>query len=77
MSEPLSSENAFETPREGDLRLEHVDKLLTDTYTAKNPGTLGFHEGTRLTRNHCIESRVTWLKTLSPPGIPKTGVLRD
>ena len=47
---PLSSENAFETlcsrvqdqeAREGDLGLEHVDKLLTDTYTANNPGTLG------------------------------------
>ena len=75
MSEPLSSENAFETlcsrvqdqeAREGDLGLEHVDKPLTDTYTAKNPATLGFQEGTRLTRNHCIESRVTWLENLEP-----------
>ena len=75
MSEPLSSENAFETlcsrvqdqeAREGDLGLEHVDKPLTDTYTAKNPGTLGFQEGTRLTRNHCIESRVNWLENLEP-----------
>ena len=72
---PLSSENAFETlcsriqeqeAREGDLGLEHVDKLLTDTYTAKKPGTLGFQEGTRLTRNHCIESRVTWSENLEP-----------
>ena len=70
---PLSSENAFETlcsrvqdqeAREGDLGLEHVDKPLTDTYTAKKPGTLGFQEGTRLTRNHCIESRVKWLENL-------------
>ena len=75
MSEPLSSEDAFETlcsrvqdqeAREGDLGLEHVDKPLTDTYTAKNPATLGFQEGTRLTRNHCIESRVTWLENLEP-----------
>ena len=61
----------------GDDSVVVAGELLADMYTAKNLGTLGCQEGTRLTRNRYVESRVRGWTTSSPAAFPKTGILQE